>query len=101
MPRAPLLALPLLAALAAFATPPRSDGPIDVKVPHVSADASVKLDYDIVYVRALRRGDKVGTGWAEISNPLFMDPGADLMLLHPDGKEEVLVAGGNGSVADP
>ena len=30
-----------------------------------------------------------------------MDPGADLMLLHPDGSEEVLVAGGNGAVTDP
>src|SRR5262249_59371858 len=47
------------------------------------------------------RGDGVGTNWAEISNPLFLDAGADLMLLHPDGKEEVLVYGGKGSVADP
>ncbi len=30
-----------------------------------------------------------------------MDAGADLMLLHPDGKEEVLVVGGKGSVTDP
>ncbi len=30
-----------------------------------------------------------------------IDPGADLMLLHPDGSEEVLVAGGNGAVTDP
>ena len=30
-----------------------------------------------------------------------MDPGSDLMLLHPDGTEEVLVAGGDGSVTDP
>ena len=28
-------------------------------------------------------------------------PGGDLMLLHPDGKEEVLVEGGKGSVTDP
>ena len=61
----------------------------------------MKLDYDIVYVRAPRRGDDVGTNWAEISSPLFMDAGADLMLLHPDGKEELLVAGGKGSVTDP
>ena len=25
----------------------------------------------------------------------------DLMLLHPDGSEEVLVAGGNGAIVDP
>src|SRR5262249_16298066 len=30
-----------------------------------------------------------------------MEAGADLMLLHPDGREELLVAGGNGSVTDP
>ena len=73
----------------------------NVEPPHVSTDPSVKLDYDIVYVRAPRRGDDVGTNWAEVSSPLFMDAGADLMLLHPDGNEEVLVAGGKGSVADP
>ena len=28
-------------------------------------------------------------------------PGTDLMLLHPDGSEEVLVEGGEGAVADP
>ena len=61
----------------------------------------MKLDYDIVYVRAPRKGDAVGTNWPEISNPVFMDAGADLMLLHPDGREEVLVEGGEGSVTDP
>src|SRR5579864_131842 len=30
-----------------------------------------------------------------------MEPGADLMLLHPDGKEELLVPGGDGSITDP
>jgi hypothetical protein len=30
-----------------------------------------------------------------------MEPGADLMLLHPDGSEERLVEGGTGSVTDP
>src|SRR5262249_6451652 len=47
------------------------------------------------------KGDAVGTNWTEISNPVFMDAGADLMLLHPDGTEEVLVEGGAGSVTDP
>src|SRR5262249_7605224 len=69
--------------------------------PPTSPSSTAKRDYDIVYVRAPRKGDAVGTNWAEISNPLFMDPGADLMLLHPDGKEDRLVAGGPGSVADP
>ena len=76
-------------------------GPINIKPPHISTDKSVKWDYDIVYVRAPRKGDDVGTNWPEISNPLFMDAGADLMLLHPDGSEEVLVTGGPGSVTDP
>jgi hypothetical protein len=30
-----------------------------------------------------------------------MESMADLMLLHPNGKEEVLVSGGAGSVTDP
>ena len=62
-------------------------GPINVKPAPIGSDPSVKWDYDIVYVRAPRLGDGVGTNWPEISNPLFMDPGADLMLLHPDGSE--------------
>jgi hypothetical protein len=75
--------------------------PINVQPKPVSSDPTVKLDYDIVYVRMPRKGDSVGTNWTEISNPVFMDPGADLMLLHPDGSEEVLVKGGVGSVTDP
>ncbi|MFL5339206.1 MAG: hypothetical protein ACJ8F7_03480 [Gemmataceae bacterium] len=80
---------------------PKPADSIKLDVPHVSTDPEVKLDYDIVYVRAPRRGDKVGTTWAEISNPLYTDPGADLMLLHPNGTEELLVAGCKGAVADP
>jgi len=76
-------------------------GPINVSPPAISSDKSIKLDYDIVYVRAPRRGDAVGTNWTEISNPVYMDAGADLMLLHPDGSEDVLVRGGTGSVTDP
>jgi hypothetical protein len=75
--------------------------PIKMDAPHISTDPAVKWDYDIVYVKAPRKGDGVGTNWTEISNPHFMDAGADLMLLHPDGKEEPLVAGGPGSVTDP
>ncbi len=99
MSRASILALAMLLAAQAD-----DDGHVPaarVEVPRVATDPSVKLDYDIVYVRAPRHGDDVGTNWAEISSPLFMDPGADLMLLHPDGEEEVLVAGGKGAVADP
>jgi hypothetical protein len=30
-----------------------------------------------------------------------MEPGADLVLLRPDGTEELLAAGGDGAVTDP
>ncbi len=69
--------------------------------PHVSTDPSVRYDYDIVYVRAPRHGDERRTAWADFSNPTRMEPGADLMLLHPDGTEELLVSGKEGSVMDP
>lgn len=76
--------------------------PININVPHVSTDKTVKYDYDIVYVRTPRKGDKARSLWTEIAHPAIMDPGGDLMLLHPDGREEVLVKGGeDGSVTDP
>lgn len=59
------------------------------------------VDYDIVYVRQPRYGDLQKTTWPEVFHPARIDPGADLMLLHADGSEEVLVAGGNGAVTDP
>lgn len=66
------------------------------------ADARAQVvNYDIVYVRQPRFGDNVNTTWPEVFHPAEIDPGADLMLLHPNGSEEVLVAGGNGSVTDP
>ncbi|HLG17030.1 MAG TPA: hypothetical protein VJH03_21380 [Blastocatellia bacterium] len=68
----------------------------------VHAQQLSALDYDIVYVRALRHGDDVNTFWPEATTPLLPEPGADLMLLHPDGSEEVLFAAGpNGAVVDP
>src|SRR5205807_3280800 len=81
---------------------PRFAGPLSMDVPHVSKDDSVKLDYPIVYVRAPRRSDDGRSKWAEVGDPRTMEAGADLMLLHPDGKEEVLVAAqGNEAIADP
>lgn len=59
------------------------------------------VDYDIVYVRQPRYGNNTNTLWPEVFHPARIDPGADLMLLHPDGSEEVLVEGGNGAVTDP
>ena len=94
-----------LSAPAAFGQrlrkPPTTPASASLHPRPVLSDRTDKLDYDIVYVRAPRRGDEIGTNWAEVSSPLYMDPGADLMLLHPDGNEEVLVTGGKGSAADP
>ncbi|MEW6160702.1 MAG: hypothetical protein AB1813_25000 [Verrucomicrobiota bacterium] len=59
------------------------------------------VNYDIVYVRAPRFGDDTNSLWPEVFHPAQLDPGADLVLLHPDGSEEVLVRGGLGSVTDP
>ena len=76
--------------------------PLDTRIPHVRTDKSVKLDYDIVYVRAARAGDKIHKRfYTDFSQPVTMEPGADLMLLHPDGSEELLVPGGTGSITDP
>ncbi|MBI2807211.1 MAG: hypothetical protein HYX68_19690 [Planctomycetes bacterium] len=74
---------------------------LNVNPPHVSTDKTVKYDYDIVYVRTPRHGDVKRTKWAEFSDPTRMEPGADLLLLHPDGSEELLVSGKDGSVMDP
>jgi hypothetical protein len=65
------------------------------------ARAGAPVPYDIVYVRQARFGDTENTTWPEVFHPARLDPGADLMLLHPDGSEELLVAGGNGGVTDP
>jgi hypothetical protein len=69
--------------------------------PHISADRSVKYDYDIVYVRA-PRNPRNRSKWAEVGDPRTMEPGSDLMLLHPNGEEEVLVAAKDPeAIADP
>ncbi len=76
--------------------------PLNVEVPEADDDPDLAIDYDIVYVRALRAGDETHRRfYTDFSQPVTMEPGADLMLLHPDGSEELLVAGGNGSITDP
>jgi hypothetical protein len=75
--------------------------PLNVNPPPIATDKTVLYDYDIVYVRAPRYGDDKRPGWAEFSDPTRMEKGADLMLLHPDGSEEMLVSGKDGSVMDP
>jgi hypothetical protein len=70
----------------------------NMEPPHFSKDATLKIDYDIVYVRAPLHKYV----WPDVGAPVLVEPGADLMLLHPDGKEELLIEGGSkGSVADP
>jgi hypothetical protein len=63
--------------------------------------SAAAVPYDIVYVRAPRAGDNTHVRWAEVARPMFVEPGSDLMLLHANGTEEVLVAAGKGAVADP
>jgi len=64
--------------------------------------AAGPVDYDIVYVRSPRPPDNQNSFWPDAITPLTPDPGADLILLHPDGSEEVLFsAGNNGAVMDP
>jgi Hydrazine synthase alpha subunit middle domain len=74
---------------------------IGMTPPPLVQDSSVRYDYDIVYVRSPRYGDEQGTSWPEIAHPGLLEPGADLMLLHPNGSEEVLFPGGKGAVTDP
>jgi hypothetical protein len=99
--------IPLLATILASSQPAAPNEPLfledlETKIPHVSTDDSVKYDYDVVYVRALRAGDeKHKRYYTDFSQPVTMEPGADLMLLKPDGSEELLVEGGKGSVTDP
>jgi hypothetical protein len=66
-----------------------------------AVESTSAVTYDIVYVRQPRFGDSTNTTWPEVFHPAQLDAGADLMLLHPDGSEEMLVAGGTGSVTDP
>src|SRR5262249_45275610 len=39
--------------------------------------------------------------WPNAAEPENLHAPTDLMLLHPDGSEEVLVEGGKGAIADP
>jgi uncharacterized protein (TIGR03437 family) len=68
----------------------------------VGAQSLPPINYDIVYVRVPRPGDNVNSTWPEVVTPLIPDPGADLMLLHPNGTDEVLFDGGpDGAIMDP
>ncbi|HYT88211.1 MAG TPA: hypothetical protein VEL76_05795, partial [Gemmataceae bacterium] len=81
--------------------------PLRVDPAPVASDKSVKYDYDIVYVRAPRTAkdkdgkDRLAMVWPDASAPFNMRASTDLMVLHPDGSTELLVAGGAGAIADP
>lgn len=81
--------------------------PLRVDPAPIASDKSIKYDYDIVYVRAPRiaksKDGKEGLAmvWPDASEPFNMHASTDLMLLHPDGKDELLVAGAPGAIADP
>ncbi|MBM3793654.1 MAG: hypothetical protein FJW31_06215 [Acidobacteria bacterium] len=66
-----------------------------------TAGSAAVVDYPIVYVRAPQYGDQINTNWPEVFDPVSLESGADLMLLHPDGREEVLFPAGPGAVIDP
>src|SRR5437867_2286471 len=92
----------LLWLTSSLAGKPNSKGPFNIAVPQLSTDPTIKYDYDIVYVRTPRKGNAPHSSrWPDASLPMNVDAEGDLMLLHPDGSEERLVAGGKGSVTDP
>ncbi|GAB4580368.1 MAG: hypothetical protein Fur0022_31080 [Anaerolineales bacterium] len=66
-----------------------------------STPSGLPIPYDLVYIRQPRNGDNEHIIWPEVFHPGRIEPGTDLMLLHPDGTEEVLVPGGDGAVTDP
>src|SRR5689334_6893525 len=62
--------------------------------PPIASDATVKLDYPIVYVRVPRPYPKPYAGINHLNQAGLHQtnaPGAELRLLHPDGKDESLV----------
>lgn len=100
-----ILGLMLIPAAALRAQPENEKkflGPLEMNVPHLSTDPAVKYDFPIVYVRAPRTSPDGKSRWAEVGDPRTMEPGADLVILYPDGKEEVLVpVTEKESIADP
>ena len=102
------LALAVGAGLLTAADEPRPpQRPLKVDPPAILTDKTVKYDYDIVYVRAPRTvttadgKERIAPVWPNAAEPDSLHAPTDLMLLHPDGTEEVLVAGGKGAIADP
>lgn len=78
---------------------------IDIDPPHVSEDELIKIDYPIVFVRSplwvMDGNRKHEARWAEFGHPFAVTPNSDLMILYPDGRERLLVEGGDGAIQDP
>src|SRR5690242_1234471 len=98
LPAVMLAALTLAAAADTDNKPPQR--PLHTDPPPLATDKTVRYDYDIVYVRAPRFvKDKDGKArqaqvWPNAAEPENLRAPTDLMLLHPDGREEMLVEGG-------
>jgi hypothetical protein len=81
--------------------------PLRVNPPPIATDKTIRYDYDIVYVRAPRFVKDAGGKeqpaqvWPNAAEPHNLRAPTDLMLLHPDGSEDLLAAGGQGAIADP
>ncbi|MEM7147387.1 MAG: hypothetical protein AAF591_19890 [Verrucomicrobiota bacterium] len=91
-----ILLLIIILILTAFTSPP------------AAAQTPTGVPYDIVYSRAPRAGDTSFVDLPEVFYPIEIAAGTDLMLLRPDGTEEVLVSsdtdgdGSNrGAIVDP
>lgn len=73
----------------------------------IKADGTVQYDFDIVYVRAPRPDGKtqnnkyVSRVWGDVRDTRRCAAGSDLVILHPDGSEDVLVDAGANAVVDP
>jgi hypothetical protein len=84
----------------AFAEPPDMTLP-----PPLAEDASVAYDYDIVYVRVPRPYPAAYAGINHLNQAglhQLSPPGAELRILHPDGRDEVLVpVAERESITDP
>src|SRR5262245_46030815 len=92
------LALVVLPCLTALVQDGPLKRPLRVDPQPIASDRSVKYDYDIIYVRAPRAAkgkdgkERLAMVWPDASQPFDMHASTDLMLLHPDGKDELLVA---------
>ncbi|TMC48545.1 MAG: hypothetical protein E6J26_10640 [Chloroflexi bacterium] len=74
---------------------------VSVSGAFAASPQSPAASYDVVYVRQPRMGDSTNISWPEVFHPGTVEPGSDLVLLHPNGTEEILVDTTDGAVTDP